>query len=121
MSYELITVENGDVLGRFESRSEAEQFLRGYVDAYRSSRPDVVSEVGLIEIEEGDHTRPGELLLYDDLTGQAMPAEGRSAASLESQAPRVLLVDSHDLFRVGLRRLLEEHGVKVVGDAPNAA
>ncbi|HEY7537226.1 MAG TPA: response regulator transcription factor [Gaiellaceae bacterium] len=31
--------------------------------------------------------------------------------------PRVLLVDDHDLFRTGLRTLLEEQGVEVVGEA----
>src|SRR3954469_25239485 len=31
--------------------------------------------------------------------------------------PRVLLVDDHDLFRTGLRDLLEEEGVDVVGEA----
>ena len=30
---------------------------------------------------------------------------------------RVLLVDDHDLFRTGLRNLLEEQGVKIVGEA----
>ena len=30
---------------------------------------------------------------------------------------RVLLVDDHDLFRTGLRNLLEEHGVEIVGEA----
>jgi len=33
--------------------------------------------------------------------------------------PRVLLVDDHDLFRTGLRNLLEEQGVHVVGEADN--
>jgi DNA-binding NarL/FixJ family response regulator len=32
-------------------------------------------------------------------------------------APRVLIVDDHDLFRTGLRSLLEEQGVNVVGEA----
>jgi DNA-binding NarL/FixJ family response regulator len=32
-------------------------------------------------------------------------------------SPRVLLVDDHDLFRTGLRTLLEEQGVDVVGEA----
>jgi DNA-binding NarL/FixJ family response regulator len=32
---------------------------------------------------------------------------------------RVLLVDDHDLFRAGLRNLLEEQGVNVVGEAEN--
>jgi len=31
----------------------------------------------------------------------------------------VLLVDDHDLFRTGLRNLLEEQGVQVVGEADN--
>jgi DNA-binding NarL/FixJ family response regulator len=32
---------------------------------------------------------------------------------------RVVVVDDHDLFREGLRNLLEEQGVNVVGEAPN--
>ena len=35
----------------------------------------------------------------------------------EQASPRVLLVDDHDLFRTGLRNLLEEEGVDVVGEA----
>ena len=35
----------------------------------------------------------------------------------ERLTPRVLLVDDHDLFRTGLRNLLEEQGVHVVGEA----
>ena len=37
------------------------------------------------------------------------------------QDVRVLLVDDHDLFRSGLRTLLEERGVDVVGEASGAA
>ena len=36
--------------------------------------------------------------------------------SEDVQSPRVLLVDDHDLFRTGLRNLLEEQGVDIVGD-----
>src|SRR5262249_50617252 len=43
-------------------------------------------------------------------------AEGRSAESL-----RVLIVDDHDLFRTGLRNLLEEQGVQIVGEAAGGA
>jgi DNA-binding NarL/FixJ family response regulator len=32
---------------------------------------------------------------------------------------RVVVVDDHDLFRSGLKTLLEEQGVNVVGEAPN--
>src|SRR5207253_7230404 len=34
---------------------------------------------------------------------------------------RVLLVDDHDLFRTGLRNLLEEQQVEVVGEAGDGA
>jgi DNA-binding NarL/FixJ family response regulator len=46
-----------------------------------------------------------------------------SAASGERRGPKgleelgVLVVDDHDLFRTGLRNLLEEEGVNVVGEA----
>ena len=32
---------------------------------------------------------------------------------------RVIVVDDHDLFRTGLKNLLEEQGVNVIGEAPN--
>ena len=35
--------------------------------------------------------------------------------------PRVLLVDDHDLFRTGLRNLLEEQDVQVVGECENGS
>ena len=34
---------------------------------------------------------------------------------------RVLIVDDHDLFRTGLRNLLEEQGVQIVGEAATGA
>jgi DNA-binding NarL/FixJ family response regulator len=44
-------------------------------------------------------------------------AESGDEPSLAELSPRVLLVDDHDLFRTGLRALLEEQGVDVVGEA----
>jgi DNA-binding NarL/FixJ family response regulator len=45
--------------------------------------------------------------------GEVLQAtEERPAESL-----RVLIVDDHDLFRTGLRNLLEEQGVQIVGEA----
>src|SRR5438067_10458702 len=41
-------------------------------------------------------------------------------ASIDQRAleeVRVLIVDDHDLFRTGLRNLLEEEGVQIVGEA----
>jgi DNA-binding NarL/FixJ family response regulator len=33
--------------------------------------------------------------------------------------PRVLLVDDHDLFRAGLRNLLEDQGLQIIGECTN--
>jgi DNA-binding NarL/FixJ family response regulator len=44
-----------------------------------------------------------------------IPAEART------EALRVLVVDDHDLFRTGLRNLLEDEGVHVVGEASGGA
>jgi two-component system, NarL family, response regulator LiaR len=38
-------------------------------------------------------------------------------SAAERNGPSVLLVDDHDLFRTGLRNLLEEQGVRVVAEA----
>ena len=46
------------------------------------------------------------------MRNSAATSEERRADSL-----RVLLVDDHDLFRTGLRNLLEEHGLAVAGEA----
>ncbi len=56
------------------------------------------------------------------LGGNSEPGSEASTAlagakSLEEL--RVVLVDDHDLFRTGLRNLLEEQGVDVVAEAPN--
>jgi DNA-binding NarL/FixJ family response regulator len=45
-------------------------------------------------------------------TDPAEPSRNTSAELL-----RVMLVDDHDLFRTGLRNLLEEQGVHIVGEA----
>jgi DNA-binding NarL/FixJ family response regulator len=47
------------------------------------------------------------------LQDSAATSEERRADPL-----RILLVDDHDLFRTGLRNLLEEHGFAIVGEAP---
>jgi DNA-binding NarL/FixJ family response regulator len=39
------------------------------------------------------------------------------AADRQVESLRVLIVDDHDLFRTGLRNLLEEQGVHIVGEA----
>jgi DNA-binding NarL/FixJ family response regulator len=42
---------------------------------------------------------------------------GRVRTEAGAEGVRVLLVDDHDLFRTGLKTLLDEHGVEVVGEA----
>jgi DNA-binding NarL/FixJ family response regulator len=51
------------------------------------------------------------------LSAGAAPGDQPGTKGLEEL--RVLVVDDHDLFRTGLRNLLEEEGVNVVGEAEN--
>jgi DNA-binding NarL/FixJ family response regulator len=44
--------------------------------------------------------------------GQSVRADDRSLTDV-----RVVIVDDHDLFRSGLRNLLEEEGVQIIGEA----
>jgi DNA-binding NarL/FixJ family response regulator len=44
-----------------------------------------------------------------------------TAGERQAESHRVLIVDDHDLFRTGLRNLLEEQGVQVVGEAASGA
>jgi DNA-binding NarL/FixJ family response regulator len=46
-------------------------------------------------------------------------AQGDQTGAKGLEELRVLVVDDHDLFRTGLRNLLEEEGVNVVGEAEN--
>ncbi|MEO6867073.1 MAG: response regulator transcription factor [Gaiellales bacterium] len=52
------------------------------------------------------------------MTARPSPAASRTSPGASTvPEPAVLLVDDHDLFRAGLRQLLEGQGVRVVGDA----
>src|SRR5919201_2086463 len=54
------------------------------------------------------------------MAGGGSPATVTQQATVERQIRdplRVLIVDDHDLFRSGLRNLLEEQGVHIVGEA----
>src|ERR1700704_6094230 len=69
-----------------------------------------------------DHRRPGRPLVpIMRSSGRLGLPVGHNRIALSEQAletsPRVLLVDDHDLFRTGLRTLLEEQGVDIVGEA----
>jgi DNA-binding NarL/FixJ family response regulator len=45
---------------------------------------------------------------------------GDAAEEHGGEALRAVIVDSHELFRHGLRELLEQHEIEVVGEAPSA-
>jgi len=48
-------------------------------------------------------------------------SELQAAEERQGDSLRVLIVDDHDLFRTGLRNLLEEQGVLIVGEASGGA
>ena len=54
---------------------------------------------------------------YDSVTIATDTAD--STEGVNPELLRVMLVDDHDLFRTGLRNLLEEQGVHIVAEAPD--
>jgi DNA-binding NarL/FixJ family response regulator len=50
-----------------------------------------------------------------------MATEAAGPRNVVSEGLRVMLVDDHDLFRTGLRNLLEEQGVQIVAEAAEGA
>jgi DNA-binding NarL/FixJ family response regulator len=48
-------------------------------------------------------------------------SELQAAEERQGDSLRVLIVDDHDLFRTGLRNLLEEQGVQIIGEASGGA
>jgi DNA-binding NarL/FixJ family response regulator len=55
-----------------------------------------------------------------DNTTMASDPAGHTETS-NAELLRVMLVDDHDLFRTGLRNLLEEQGVHIVAEAPDGS
>lgn len=51
--------------------------------------------------------------------GQMAADPTKQGDELGAELLRVMLVDDHDLFRTGLRNLLEEQGVLIVAEAPD--
>jgi DNA-binding NarL/FixJ family response regulator len=55
------------------------------------------------------------------MNGPQTSEQLETAERIEESPLRVLLVDDHDLFRTGLRNLLEEQGVDIIGEAGDGA
>src|SRR5213595_950712 len=51
------------------------------------------------------------------MKGRELSETLETTERVDENPVRVLLVDDHDLFRTGLRNLLEEQGVEIVGEA----
>ena len=52
---------------------------------------------------------------------QAPAPADNEIAERNRDGPKVLLVDDHDLFRTGLRTLLQEQGIRIVAEAADGA
>src|SRR5438067_11058673 len=55
------------------------------------------------------------------MTGPQTSEPLETTERIDESPLRVLLVDDHDLFRTGLRNLLEDQGVEIVGEAGDGA
>jgi hypothetical protein len=66
MSYEIIALENGDILDRLSDYDEAADALRLYVETHRASIPGIEEQVGLLALDEADEPQ-GEYLMYAEL------------------------------------------------------
>lgn len=73
MSYEIIAIENGDVLDRLSDRDEAAEALCSYVESHRASVPGVEDRVGLLELDDSDEPT-GRIAMYSDLVRRAAHA-----------------------------------------------
>jgi DNA-binding NarL/FixJ family response regulator len=52
---------------------------------------------------------------------QAPAPADDTTVEMQPDGPKVLLVDDHDLFRTGLRTLLQEQGIRIVAEAADGA
>jgi hypothetical protein len=68
VTYEIIAVENGDVLYETADFDEAARGLVGYVEQNRVSRPGIEREVAVIELDD-DHRPTGGGVSYEELKG----------------------------------------------------
>jgi DNA-binding NarL/FixJ family response regulator len=81
----------------------------GATENAASRRPARPGGIAPVSPSPPGYTRPNTT--RGDMTQQLESTEPRH------DALRVVIVDDHDLFRTGLRNLLEEQGIQVVGEA----
>jgi hypothetical protein len=65
VTYEIISIENGDVLSLFDEREAAVQTLLDYVERNRASHPGIEDQVGLLALDDARHRE--ELVMARDL------------------------------------------------------
>jgi hypothetical protein len=73
VTYEIISIENGDVLSRVSDGDTAAEAFISYVETHRPAQPGIEQRVALIEIGD-DEERRGEFLMYEDLVERVRPA-----------------------------------------------
>jgi ATP-dependent protease HslVU (ClpYQ) peptidase subunit len=64
MVYELITIENGDILQTFDGLEEAAASLRDYIERHCATNPGIDQQVAVVELADDGRTRHG-LLRYE--------------------------------------------------------
>jgi hypothetical protein len=72
MSYEIIALENGDILDRLSDYDEAVHVLRMYIETHRASIPGIEHQVGLLELDDADEPH-GEYVMYSDISQHISP------------------------------------------------
>ncbi len=70
VAYEIVEIENGDVLATFRDRSDAAAALMGYVEAHGFGAYDVARRVVLIEVDEAGNGR-GNFVTYEEVLTEA--------------------------------------------------
>jgi hypothetical protein len=65
VSYEIISIENGDVLSRLQDRDAAIHALITYVEANQPEHPGIEQQVAIVEV--GEDNERHELLTYAEL------------------------------------------------------
>ncbi|MDQ3865675.1 MAG: PRC-barrel domain-containing protein [Actinomycetota bacterium] len=80
-AYEIVEIENGDVLATFSDRTDAAGALMRYVEAHGFGDYDVARRVALVEVDEAGSGR-GSFFTYEDVVTEATKAvEARDEAT----------------------------------------